>query len=176
MKMESLQQRREELERKEHQLKESLLKFDKFLKENDSKRARAVKKSLDERELRRGKEKDIERYIAIEVPVYFVQSLHGSVFHVFFCFAWCTTTFKVTFFCLHFRNVTVRQHHDSITCKLTSVRWQLVSVAGNVEPAFDRPLVETFFRVIVILLNLPASRNVVFRRFRLQSAAYRNVA
>lgn len=34
MKMESLQQRREELERKEYQLKESLLKFDKFLKVN----------------------------------------------------------------------------------------------------------------------------------------------
>lgn len=32
MKMESLQQRREELDRKEYQLKESLLKFDKFLK------------------------------------------------------------------------------------------------------------------------------------------------
>ena len=32
MKMESLQQRGEELERKEFQLKESLLKFDKFLK------------------------------------------------------------------------------------------------------------------------------------------------
>ena len=32
MKMESLQQRKEELERKEYQLKESLLKFDKFLK------------------------------------------------------------------------------------------------------------------------------------------------
>lgn len=32
MKMESLQQRREELERKEYQLKKSLLQFDKFLK------------------------------------------------------------------------------------------------------------------------------------------------
>ena len=32
MKMESLQQRREELERKEFQLKESLFRFDKFLK------------------------------------------------------------------------------------------------------------------------------------------------
>ncbi|CAK8692593.1 unnamed protein product [Clavelina lepadiformis] len=61
MKMESLQQRREELERKEYQLKESLLKFDKFLKENDSKRARAVKKSHDERELRRNREKEIDR-------------------------------------------------------------------------------------------------------------------
>ncbi|BFZ07572.1 hypothetical protein BsWGS_10611 [Bradybaena similaris] len=61
MKMESLQQRREELERKEHQLKESLLKFDKFLKENDSKRARAIKKANDERELKKQKDKDIER-------------------------------------------------------------------------------------------------------------------
>lgn len=32
MKMESLQQRRDELERKEQKLKESLLKFDKFVK------------------------------------------------------------------------------------------------------------------------------------------------
>ncbi|RUS83165.1 hypothetical protein EGW08_009065 [Elysia chlorotica] len=61
MKMESLQQRREELERKEFQLKESLLKFDKFLKENDSKRARAVKKANDERELKRQKDREIER-------------------------------------------------------------------------------------------------------------------
>ncbi|XP_064612677.1 coiled-coil domain-containing protein 42 homolog isoform X2 [Liolophura sinensis] len=61
MKMESLQQRREELERKEYQLKESLLKFDKFLKENDSKRARAVKKANDEREMKKQKDKDILR-------------------------------------------------------------------------------------------------------------------
>ena len=94
MKMESLQQRREELERKEYQLKESLLKFDKFLKvnkqncsfpgnfikclqfylrnllysyrlkifqENDSKRARAVKKANDERDLKKTKDKEIER-------------------------------------------------------------------------------------------------------------------
>lgn len=49
MKMESLQQRQEELERKECTLKESLLKFDKFLKENDSKRHRALKKALEEK-------------------------------------------------------------------------------------------------------------------------------
>ncbi|XP_041347860.1 coiled-coil domain-containing protein 42 homolog [Gigantopelta aegis] len=59
MKMESLQQRREELEKKEYQLKESLLKFDKFLKENDSKRARAVKKANDEREMKKHKDKEI---------------------------------------------------------------------------------------------------------------------
>ena len=39
------------MERKEQQLKESLLKFDKFLKENDAKRARAIKKATDEKEL-----------------------------------------------------------------------------------------------------------------------------
>jgi len=61
MKMESLQQRREELERKEYQLKESLLKFDKFLKENDSKRARALKKATDELETKCLKDKEIEK-------------------------------------------------------------------------------------------------------------------
>ncbi|KAJ7374085.1 Coiled-coil domain-containing protein 42 [Desmophyllum pertusum] len=61
MKMESLQQRREELDRKEYQLKESLLKFDKFLKENDSKRARALKKAAEEREMRRAKDREIAR-------------------------------------------------------------------------------------------------------------------
>ncbi|XP_070572842.1 coiled-coil domain-containing protein 42 homolog [Ptychodera flava] len=63
MKMESLQQRREELERKEYQLKESLLKFDKFLKENDSKKARAVKKAHDERDLKKSKDKEIFRLL-----------------------------------------------------------------------------------------------------------------
>ncbi|ELT94686.1 hypothetical protein CAPTEDRAFT_93836, partial [Capitella teleta] len=61
MKMESLQQRREELERKEFQLKESLLKFDKFLKENDSKKARAIKKATDEKDLQKSKDKEIDR-------------------------------------------------------------------------------------------------------------------
>ena len=36
MKMETLQQRRDELERKEQKLKESLLKFDKFVKVNST--------------------------------------------------------------------------------------------------------------------------------------------
>ncbi|XP_067406418.1 coiled-coil domain-containing protein 42 like-2-like isoform X2 [Emydura macquarii macquarii] len=50
MKMESLQQRREELQHKEGQLKEAILKFDKFLKENDSKRSRALHKASEQRE------------------------------------------------------------------------------------------------------------------------------
>merc|ERR1712098_320412 len=61
MRMESLQQRTEELERKEQQLKESLLKFDKFLKENDAKRARAIKKATDEKELCKVKDKEIQK-------------------------------------------------------------------------------------------------------------------
>ena len=61
MRMESLQQRREELEKKEQQLKESLLKFDKFLKENDMKRARAMKKTKDEQEGIKVKNSEIER-------------------------------------------------------------------------------------------------------------------
>ncbi|XP_065682767.1 coiled-coil domain-containing protein 42 homolog isoform X1 [Hydra vulgaris] len=61
LQMESVKQRREQLDRKKHELKESLLKFDKFLKENDSKRARAIKKMTDEREAKRGKEREIEK-------------------------------------------------------------------------------------------------------------------
>lgn len=61
MKMESLAQRRIELEKKEMQLKESVIKFDKFLKENDAKLSRAVKKAEDERELQKSKQKEIER-------------------------------------------------------------------------------------------------------------------
>ncbi|KNC98287.1 uncharacterized protein SPPG_09394 [Spizellomyces punctatus DAOM BR117] len=59
MKIESLAQRREELARKETQLKESLMKFDKFLKENDAKRTRAIKKSHEERKTREQKEVEI---------------------------------------------------------------------------------------------------------------------
>ncbi|CAG2203986.1 unnamed protein product [Mytilus edulis] len=61
MKMESLQQRREELERKECDLKEQLLKFDHFLKENDSKKARALKKADEERDSKKHKDKEIEK-------------------------------------------------------------------------------------------------------------------
>merc|ERR1712179_358608 len=49
MKIESLEQRKAELQRKEHELKESFKKFDKFLRENDHKRARALKKASAEK-------------------------------------------------------------------------------------------------------------------------------
>ncbi len=57
--MDGLKQRRDELERKEYQLAESLLKFDRFLKENDARRRRALKKTEDERELATTKAKDV---------------------------------------------------------------------------------------------------------------------
>jgi len=60
MKMEGLAQRRHELERKEQQLKQSLQKFDRFLKENDSKKTRALKKAQDERSMIKQKEEAIE--------------------------------------------------------------------------------------------------------------------
>ncbi|KAJ6659066.1 hypothetical protein lerEdw1_019369 [Lerista edwardsae] len=58
LKMENLQLRRQELERKEEQLKKAILKFDKFLKENNAKRNRALKKAKEEQQetARRGEE------------------------------------------------------------------------------------------------------------------------
>ncbi|KAM8960675.1 cilia- and flagella-associated protein 73 [Pelodytes ibericus] len=58
MKTESLQQRRAELEHKEEKLKDSLFKFDKFLKENDSKRKRAMRKANEEHQLAAQKERE----------------------------------------------------------------------------------------------------------------------
>uniref|UniRef100_A0A8C7PMU0 Cilia and flagella associated protein 73 n=1 Tax=Oncorhynchus mykiss TaxID=8022 RepID=A0A8C7PMU0_ONCMY len=61
LKTESLQRRRDEVKKKEEKLKESLLKFDKFLKENDSKRGRGEKKAEKERDAVRQKEGEIEK-------------------------------------------------------------------------------------------------------------------
>lgn len=62
MKMEGLAQRRQELDSKVHQLKHSLLKFDRFLKENDSKKARAEKKAVEERLMIKQKNHNIELF------------------------------------------------------------------------------------------------------------------
>ncbi|KAM4807523.1 cilia- and flagella-associated protein 73 [Rhinophrynus dorsalis] len=61
MKTESLQQRRTELQHKEEKLKDSLFKFDKFLKENDSKRKRALHKANEERQLAAQKDREALR-------------------------------------------------------------------------------------------------------------------
>ncbi|KNE61324.1 hypothetical protein AMAG_07061 [Allomyces macrogynus ATCC 38327] len=61
LRMTMLTQRREELNRKERMLGESLSKFEKFLKDNDAKRNRAVKKAHEERKLRDAKEQEIAK-------------------------------------------------------------------------------------------------------------------
>ncbi|XP_046904689.1 coiled-coil domain-containing protein 42 homolog [Hypomesus transpacificus] len=61
LKKQSFVQQRKELMMKEESLKESLLKFDKFLKENDAKRSRGAKKAEKEREAVLQKEAEIER-------------------------------------------------------------------------------------------------------------------
>ena len=51
MKLETLNQRKEELERRENQLKETLRMYDKYLKEDELKRERATRKIKQETEL-----------------------------------------------------------------------------------------------------------------------------
>lgn len=73
IKMESISQRNEELARKESQLKESLVKFDKYLAENDGKKLRAMRKAIEEKSVRGLKESELtqltslsERLVAIK--------------------------------------------------------------------------------------------------------------
>ncbi|CAF0721923.1 unnamed protein product [Adineta steineri] len=61
LKMQSLKMRREKLNSKEHELRESLANFEKYINELDSKKMRALKRAHDERELASVKQKDIER-------------------------------------------------------------------------------------------------------------------
>ncbi|TPX34963.1 hypothetical protein SeMB42_g07240 [Synchytrium endobioticum] len=60
-KMAALLVHKDELKRREAQLKDSLVKFEKFIKESDQKRIRALKKSLDERGTRHAKEQEISQ-------------------------------------------------------------------------------------------------------------------
>ncbi|KAJ8379819.1 hypothetical protein SKAU_G00005970 [Synaphobranchus kaupii] len=61
IRMESARQRKDNLTEKKEQQKEQLIKFDAFLKENDSKCSRAKKKASADKELARQKELEIER-------------------------------------------------------------------------------------------------------------------
>ncbi|CAF0915488.1 unnamed protein product [Adineta ricciae] len=61
LKMQSLKLRREKLNEKEHELRESLVNFEKYINELDSKRMRALKRAQDERDLTALKEKEIEK-------------------------------------------------------------------------------------------------------------------
>ncbi|XP_072550429.1 coiled-coil domain-containing protein 42 homolog [Salminus brasiliensis] len=61
VKKESLRERRDELKKKEEKLKDSLLNFDKFLKDNDAKRARGLKKAQAERAIVRKREQEVQQ-------------------------------------------------------------------------------------------------------------------
>lgn len=61
MRREDAFRRREEaLRRRDLELQESLIKFNKFLQENESKRNRALKRATDERKQREQKEEEIK--------------------------------------------------------------------------------------------------------------------
>jgi len=59
IRMDALQQRKELLQQKEDTLTESLRRFDRFLKENDARRKRALRKTRDEREACLQKDEEI---------------------------------------------------------------------------------------------------------------------
>ena len=59
MKLETLSQRKEELERRENQLKETLRMYDKYLKEDELKRQRATRKIKHETEMIVSKDKEM---------------------------------------------------------------------------------------------------------------------
>ena len=56
--MKALQHRQEELELKELQLGESLVKFDRFLKENDARRKQSLKKAVEEMVIIKSKDRE----------------------------------------------------------------------------------------------------------------------
>lgn len=58
---EVFRRREEVLKKKDLELQESLIRFSKFLQENDSKKARAEKKACDEVRSRQAKEREIEQ-------------------------------------------------------------------------------------------------------------------
>merc|ERR1712110_223752 len=64
MDMEGLRQRKREILHKEQKLKDSLVEFDRFIRENDAKYRRAVNKTAEEKSAIEHKSKEIERLTA----------------------------------------------------------------------------------------------------------------
>ena len=62
--------RREEgLKKKDLELQESLIRFSKFLQENDAKRMHALKKAQDERKTREEKEREVEQLVREHIHI-----------------------------------------------------------------------------------------------------------
>ena len=60
--------REETLKRKDIDLQESLIRFSKFLQDNDAKRIRALKKAADERKTREEKEREFAETVKLHTP------------------------------------------------------------------------------------------------------------
>lgn len=61
---EEFQRREESLKRKDLELQDSMIRFSKFLQDNEAKRVRAVKKVTDERKMKEEKEHEIEQLVS----------------------------------------------------------------------------------------------------------------
>lgn len=73
--------RREEgLKKKDLELQESLIRFSKFLQENDAKRMHALKKALDERKTREEKEREIEQLVSDYIISVTLNKLLGATY------------------------------------------------------------------------------------------------
>ena len=72
--------RREEgLKKKDLELQESLIRFSKFLQENDAKRMHALKKAQDERKTREEKEREVEQLVRDHIHIPLVQPITRQV-------------------------------------------------------------------------------------------------
>jgi len=71
-------QRREEgLKRKDLELQDSMIRFSKFLQDNEAKRVRAVKKVTEERKMKEEKEREIEHLVSYTSLLYLDACQHS---------------------------------------------------------------------------------------------------
>ncbi len=69
MQEEAFKQREESLKRRDVELQDSLIRFSKFLQDNNAKRLRADKRAADERRLCEEKKKEIEQVVGLRVSL-----------------------------------------------------------------------------------------------------------
>ena len=61
---EEFREREESLKRRDLELQDSMIRFSKFLQDNEAKRVRAVRKVTDEKKMRESKEREIEEVVS----------------------------------------------------------------------------------------------------------------
>ncbi len=76
---EVFKRREEGLKKKDLELQESLIRFSKFLQENDAKRMHALKKAQDERKTREEKEREVEQLVRDHIHIPLVQPITRQV-------------------------------------------------------------------------------------------------